>query len=179
MLGAHLLVKNGEVPRRIPRWVALVVWPLAIGGIHIGLPLALARRRRRHGWRNGRPGPANLIGAVPLATGVTLVSWALAGHFATAQDQSWNVNAALEPEYLLTSGPYQFTRNPMYVGAILIWSSWAVVLGSAHVAAGAASITAGLQGAVAWEERQLIGRFGDDWREFAARTPRWVGRSRA
>ena len=167
------------MPRRIPRWVALVVWPLAIGGIHIGLPLALSRRGRRHGWRRTRPGPANLVGVVPLAAGGTLVTWALAGHYTSAKDKSWNVNAGLQPEYLLTSGPYRFTRNPMYVGAILIWSGWSIFLGSRPVAMGAATVTTGLQGAVAWEERQLVSRFGDEWREFAARTPRWLGFTRA
>jgi protein-S-isoprenylcysteine O-methyltransferase Ste14 len=168
---------------RIPRWVALLVWPLAIGAIHIGLPRLLSRRGRRHGWRHGwrqrRPGPANLLGVPPVAAGMGLVGWSLARHFTTAPDESWNVNAALQPEYLLTSGPYQFTRNPMYVGAILIWGGWSVVYGSVPVALGAATITTGLQGAVAWEERQLIGRFGDEWREFAAHTPRWLGRAAA
>jgi protein-S-isoprenylcysteine O-methyltransferase Ste14 len=89
--------------------------------------------------------------------------------------RGWSANAALEPENLLTTGPYRYKRNPMYVGAILIWSGWAVVLGSAPVAVGAATVTTGLQGAVAWEERPLVGRFGDARREFAARTPRWLG----
>jgi protein-S-isoprenylcysteine O-methyltransferase Ste14 len=164
--------------RRIPRNAALVIWPLAVGAVHVGVPLALARRGRRHGWRRRWPGRANLLGAVPLAAGAGLVGWALARHFVTAPGQTWSVNAALEPEYLLTSGPYRFTRNPMYVGAILIWSGWSVLLGSLPVALGAGTVTVGLKGAVAWEERQLVGRFGDEWREFAARTPRWLGRAR-
>ncbi len=165
-------------PRRIPRWVAVVIWPAALGAVHVGLPLTLSRRCRRHGWRRGRPGPANVVGVLPLVAGMTLVLWALAGHFTSAPGRSWSVRAALEPEYLLTSGPYRFTRNPMYVGAVLIWSGWAVGLGSARVAVGAVTVTTGLQGAVAWEEHQLMRRFGDEWREFAARTPRWLGRSR-
>ena len=160
------------VARRIPRWVALVVWPAALGTVHVALPLALSRSGRR------RHGPANVVGVVPLGAGTTFVLWALAGHYRSAPDGSWAVNAGLEPEYLLTTGPYRYTRNPMYVGAILIWSGWAVLLGSRRVAVGAATVTTGLQAAVAWEERQLVRRFGDDWRAFAARTPRWLGRGR-
>jgi protein-S-isoprenylcysteine O-methyltransferase Ste14 len=110
---------------------------------------------------------------------MTFVTWALAGHYRSAPDGSWSLNAGLEPEYLLTTGPYRFTRNPMYVGAILIWTGWAVLLGSDRVAVGAAVVTTGVQGAVAWEERQLVGRFGDEWRQFAAQTPRWLGRGSA
>lgn len=162
--------------RRIPRWVALVIWPAAIGGVHIGLPLALSRRERR---RQAVPPAVRPVGVVPLGAGLTFVTWALAGHYKSAPDRSWAVNAGLEPEYLLTTGPYRFTRNPMYVGAILIWWGWALLFRSRAVALGATAVTTGLQGAVAWEERQLVDRFGDEWRAFAARTPRWLGRARA
>lgn len=162
---------DGVSGRRIPRWVALVIWPAALGTVHVVVPLALSRRGRR------RRGRANVLGVVPLGAGTAFVLSALAGHYRSAPDGGWHVNAGLEPEYLLTTGAYRYTRNPMYVGAVLIWSGWAVLLGSTPVAVGAATVTTGLQGAVAWEERQLRARFGDEWRTFAARTPRWLGRA--
>ena len=140
-------------------------------------PFLLSRRGRRHGWRDRgrRPGPANRLGLVPLAGGAGIISWALAGHWMSGPDEGWIVSST--PEYLLTRGPYRYTRNPMYVGALAIWGGWTVYYGSARVAAGTAVIASGLQFAVAFEERTLVQKWGDEWREFAATTPRWLGRT--
>jgi protein-S-isoprenylcysteine O-methyltransferase Ste14 len=103
--------------------------------VHPGLPLALSRRGRRHGWRDGGrlPSWAYLSGLVPLLAGGALLSWVCAEHFAAAADKSWAINRGPEPEYLLTAGPYRFGRNPMFVGGVAIWGGWAVLLGSAPV----------------------------------------------
>jgi protein-S-isoprenylcysteine O-methyltransferase Ste14 len=60
----------------------------------------------------------------------------------------------------------------MYVGGAAIWGGWALLLGSAPVAAGVVVLT-GIYGAgVAWEERTLERHWGDAWRAYAASTPR-------
>src|SRR5918996_2196096 len=126
------------MPRRLPRWAGLIVWPVQLGTIHLAVPLELSRHGRRHGWRNGggRPSATNLVGLVPLAAGAALVAWALAEHYAAAPDKSWAIKRTLEPEYLLTDGPYRFSRNPMHVGGVAIWSGWAAWFGSAPVLVG-------------------------------------------
>ena len=163
--------------RRLSRWQGIAIWTVALGTVHAAIPLALSRRGRRRGWRNGRPGPANLVGAVPLSAGMATITWALAGHYASAPDGSWATRTAT-PEYLLTTGPYRYTRNPMYVGAIAIWTGWSVLLGSKPVAAGLGVIATGLQGAVAFEEHTLTQRWGDEYRDYTSRTARWLGRPR-
>src|SRR5918996_1737427 len=97
------------MPRRLPRWAGLIVWPVQLGTIHLAVPLELSRHGRRHGWRNGeaRTSATNLVGLVPLAAGAALVVWALAEHYAAAPDKSWAIKRTLEPEYLLTDGPYR------------------------------------------------------------------------
>ena len=40
----------------------------------------------------------------------------------------------LTPDYLVTDGPYRFSRNPLYVGDIVMWVGWAVVFGSPAIA---------------------------------------------
>ena len=151
-----------------------MVWPAGIGAVHLAAPTALAQRGRRHGWRGGRPGPLNVAGLAAVAAGGALVVWPLRRHYRAAPGQSWALEATIAPEYLLTDGPYRFTRNPMYVGAIVVWSGWAVFYGTARVAVGAAAVATGVSRAVRWEERALERRFGDEWRSYAAATKRWL-----
>jgi protein-S-isoprenylcysteine O-methyltransferase Ste14 len=138
----------------------------------------MSRGGRRHGWRNGarRPGRANLSGVVPLVAGTALLGWAVAEHYAAAADESWSIGHGLQPEYLVTDGPYRFSRNPMDVGGVAIWGGWALLLGSAPVAAGQAILTGMYRLAVAWDDRTLEQAWGDAWRDYATRTSRWVAR---
>ena len=170
------LFYTAHMPRRIPRWVGLVVWPVLLGAFHIVLPLELSRLGRRRGWGNRRAGPgtANLVGVVPLVAGAALVGWALSEHYRAAPDRRWAIKPGLEPEYLLTGGPYRRTRNPMHLGGIGIWAGWAAWFGSAPVAVGLVVLTAIYRAGILWEERLLERRWGDEWRAYARRTPRWI-----
>jgi protein-S-isoprenylcysteine O-methyltransferase Ste14 len=72
-------------------------------------------------------------------------------------------------EYLLRSGPYRLSRNPMYVGKAVVWLGWAVLHGRAAVCAAGTTM-------VRWEEGRLLERFGDEYRgPYLAAVPRWVG----
>jgi protein-S-isoprenylcysteine O-methyltransferase Ste14 len=76
---------------------------------------------------------------------------------------------------LITSGPFAWSRNPIYVG------NTALVLGAGFyfgnvwlvgLAFVAAFITQKL--AVEREEKHLAAKFGDVWESYAARVRRWV-----
>lgn len=76
---------------------------------------------------------------------------------------------------LVTSGVYRFTRNPMYLGMLLVLVGWGVYLGNA--AAWAALplfvlLMNTLQ--IKAEERILRERFGETYLRYAARVRRWV-----
>jgi protein-S-isoprenylcysteine O-methyltransferase Ste14 len=76
---------------------------------------------------------------------------------------------------LVVRGPYRFTRNPMYLGLLLLYLGlgalfacvWALVLAPALVA----TIR---YYAIAREERYLAARFGEEYRDYAARVRRWL-----
>jgi protein-S-isoprenylcysteine O-methyltransferase Ste14 len=78
-------------------------------------------------------------------------------------------------EHLVTSGPFSFTRNPIYlsatmlmVGVGLIWKAvWFFPL-----AIFAAYLTQKL--AIEREERHLEVRFGKKYRDYAKRVRRWI-----
>jgi protein-S-isoprenylcysteine O-methyltransferase Ste14 len=76
---------------------------------------------------------------------------------------------------VLTSGPFALSRNPLYLGLILLdaglallWTSlWALLL----VPAGIAALR---WGAIVPEERYLATKFGADYEAYRQRVRRWI-----
>jgi protein-S-isoprenylcysteine O-methyltransferase Ste14 len=120
------------------------------------------------------PGPRALTraaGAAALATGCALNVWALverrrrtSGKFQLEQ-----------PESLVTTGPYAFSRHPMYLGWWLIHLGVGVLRGSAWVAASVpvAVLVEHFGGSVV-EERELRRQFGGEYARYAERVPQYV-----
>jgi protein-S-isoprenylcysteine O-methyltransferase Ste14 len=76
---------------------------------------------------------------------------------------------------LVTTGPYRFTRNPIYIGFVLAYFGFAVVLTSLWVLLLLIPVLAIMQrGVVVREEAYLARTFGDDYRKYQARVPRWL-----
>lgn len=76
---------------------------------------------------------------------------------------------------LVTTGPFSVSRNPIYLGNTLLVAGAAPAfdnpwfLPAAFIAAWAVSRLA-----IRREEAHLGARFGDAWRDYAGRTPRWL-----
>lgn len=76
---------------------------------------------------------------------------------------------------LVTAGPYRVTRNPIYIGFVLVYFGMAVVLTSLWVLFLLVPVLVILQrGVIFREEAYLERKFGDAYREYAARVPRWL-----
>ncbi len=113
------------------------------------------------------------LAAALVLTGAAI---ALAGviHFKKAQT---TVNP-LSPESsasLVIEGVYRVTRNPMYVGFLLVLLGWSVVLSNPF----AALITTGFviymnRFQILPEERALQNLFGDAYIDYKGRVPRWI-----
>jgi protein-S-isoprenylcysteine O-methyltransferase Ste14 len=162
-----------HVPLRVPRRAAVAIWTTGIVAVHGVLPIAIARRRRTVASRN----PAGrFVGVGCLLAGTSGLAWSLAQHFEAAPDGGYEL-FTFAPEYLLRNGPYQFSRNPMYVSEILVWSGWSLLFADPILAALSCGLLFGLNRAARLEEAALEARFGQTWRQYAARTPRWVGTS--
>ena len=77
--------------------------------------------------------------------------------------------------HLVTSGIYQYTRNPMYVGLVLILLGWALYL--SHILALvllAVFISYITRFQILPEERVMTQKFGDKYRAYLVRVRRWV-----
>lgn len=150
---------------------------------YVVAPLVIARRGRRHGWRNGRPGALNLLGLLPLAAGAALLGWAIASHYDAAPHEA---PLTVVPTYLARGGAYAVTRNPMYLGGVAMQAGWAILFGSVPVAeACAVYLTTMSAAGVPFEERLLHKRFGESYDAYRRAVPRWLpwaagrGRGRA
>ena len=167
---------------RTPPLVTGSLVTLVYATADIAVPLALSTHTRRAGW-NGRPSDRNLLGIPLLAAGAGIIVWSAASHATHWQERDWRVlkldpDHLFTPEYLVTDGPYRHSRNPLYVGDILMWTGWSILLGSVPIAVGVAVLTLGLQVGVRLEERGLARQFGDRWTAYVATVPRFIGRRR-
>jgi protein-S-isoprenylcysteine O-methyltransferase Ste14 len=76
---------------------------------------------------------------------------------------------------LVTSGVYRFSRNPMYLGTLLLLLAFAAWLSdpvSALVAMSYAAYIDRFQ--IRPEERVLLGRFGSEYEDYARLVRRWA-----
>lgn len=79
------------------------------------------------------------------------------------------------PRALVRDGPYRYSRNPMYVGVLLITTGWAVgyhswaLVGYTGVLFGVFHLRV-----LVHEEPWLARTFGAEWEEYRARVPRWL-----
>ena len=112
------------------------------------------------------------VGAGAVAAGCVLNAWALverrrrtSGTFQLEQSES-----------IVTTGPYAFSRHPMYAGWWLIHIGVGVLRGSAWLAATVpvAVLIEHFGGSVV-EERKLRRQFGADYARYAERVPRYAG----
>ena len=126
--------------------------------VRIGLPLALGCA-----WL-ARPTAPALVGGAGVSFVGVLVRARTAGHL--------RKNAALT-----TSGPYAFTRHPLYLGSGLL-AAGLLIAGRSLVAdaLGVAYFALFYGAAIGREERRLRRRFGAAFEAYAARVPRFLPR---
>ena len=80
------------------------------------------------------------------------------------------------PQALVIRGPYRYTRNPMYAGVLAILGGLALARWSGPLAIYAAGVAAAFVTFVrVYEEPRLERQFGDSYRRYKSRVPRWLG----
>ncbi|MGA2157641.1 MAG: isoprenylcysteine carboxylmethyltransferase family protein [Dehalococcoidia bacterium] len=75
---------------------------------------------------------------------------------------------------LVTSGPYRYVRHPIYLGSFTFIITLALVAANWLVLLPALFIIALIDTQIGKEERMLIDRFGDEYREYMKRTPQLI-----
>lgn len=112
-----------------------------------------------------------LFGFIILAAGITLELWTIA-YFGTKKS---NVLPTRPADKLLTGGPFKYSRNPIYLGNFLLTFSFAPIFTNLwFIAAALGMLIATGRLAISREERHLDAKFGQEWRDYAAKTRRWM-----
>lgn len=76
---------------------------------------------------------------------------------------------------LVVSGIYGVSRNPMYLGMVMLLAAWSVWLAHPVTAAGPLILAAWLQFVqIPFEERALEARFGESFEKYARDVRRWL-----
>ena len=151
------------------QWLELKIPPLLVGFVFAGVMLGVAYCA---------PGLSfTLAGspAIALALGALGGSVALAGVIAFRRKRTTiNPLTPSAASYVVSSGIYRVSRNPMYLGFLLALAGWAVYLSNI----GAVLL---LPGFVAYmteyqikpEERALLAKFGSEFAQYISRVRRW------
>jgi protein-S-isoprenylcysteine O-methyltransferase Ste14 len=115
--------------------------------------------------------PARWIGGVVFIIAVLLAAWAIA----TITRAGSNVPTNRPVTTIVASGPYRFTRNPIYVGMMLGLAGLALAFDILWLLAMLVPFALVIRfGVVAREEAYLDRKFGDVYRRYRSRVRRWL-----
>lgn len=115
-----------------------------------------------------------LLGAVLLAAGLGLDVWAMA----TMSRCRANILPHRAATALVTTGPFAWSRNPIYLGnTIALLGAGAVFANPWFLPAAVIAAFAVQRLAILREEVHLAMQFGVAWDRYCGRTARWFGRN--
>lgn len=115
-----------------------------------------------------------------VAVALALAGLALAGdalvRFVRART-TWHPTHPERASALVIGGVYRWTRNPMYLGLLLMLAGWAAWLASlAPLLAIGAWLVVMTRLQIEPEERALLDRFGGEYAQYRDSVRRWFGR---
>lgn len=117
------------------------------------------------------PFPFNLLGIVPILAGLLIGFW---GVWQFRKSRA-NIKPFTQPDVFVIEGPYRFTRNPMYLGVVLMLLGAWVLMGAVTPIVGVVifAVTAN-QWYIPVEERMLQDRFGPNFDAYCSKVRRWI-----
>ena len=113
---------------------------------------------------------AQVVGPVLVLLGFVALPAVLAFRRAGTPPQPWKPVTSF-----VVSGPYRFTRNPIYVGFTLLYAGISVWVNALWpIVMLPIALVVMKRGVVDREEAYMMRRFGGEYRSYCARVRRWV-----
>jgi protein-S-isoprenylcysteine O-methyltransferase Ste14 len=141
---------------------AFVVLP---GTVAFAIPILI-------GAAAGRPTRSPVIALIFLLCGTSLLLWCVREFYAVGRGTlaPWS-----PPQGLVTTGPYRFSRNPMYISVCTIIVGWYALWGSRALIVYTAIVACAVYVRVLLvEERFAARQFRAEWAAYRSRVPRWL-----
>lgn len=111
------------------------------------------------------------IAAVLVALTFAFALWAIA----VMTKHKTTVEPGHTPSALVTSGPFRFTRNPLYLSLVVFATSAAIAMASSWFLLAALLLFLALDLIVIRREERMIGlAFGDAYGQYCASVRRWI-----
>jgi protein-S-isoprenylcysteine O-methyltransferase Ste14 len=133
------------------------------------------RLDRRMGWHGPQ---APLAGFFLVAAGCLLASWCNLLFLDIGKGTAHPFTA--KTKHLVIAGPYRYVRNPMMWGVGALLAGTALWIGSLGLWFGVAMLVLFLSFFVPYyEEPDMERRFGEEYRDYCRRVPRWIPRFRS
>lgn len=120
--------------------------------------------------------PSAIRRVMALSIGLAGVGVALSGVVSFVRARTTvNPMKPVNTSALVSTGVYQFSRNPMYVGVLMVLIAWAIFLALAWGLAGPIVFVLYMNRfQITPEERVLAALFGEDYAAYRARVRRWL-----
>lgn len=121
------------------------------------------------------PGWLDALAGAGILAGLGLMGWSALWF----RNKRTRIEPRQTPSALIVEGPYRFSRNPIYLGLVVLLAGLALRTGALSALLPALLLPVILQRRfILAEEAALRRAFGAEAEEFLARTPRWIGRPR-
>lgn len=124
-------------------------------------------------WFSGHTQVEQPFGLPILAAGIIGLLWCVRDFYVSGKGTlaPWS-----PPEKLVVVGLYRYSRNPMYLTAVLMLLGWAVSFNSMvlYIYTLVAAIAFHIR-VVRAEEPWLASTHGEAWEHYRSQVPRWVG----
>ncbi|QRM30524.1 isoprenylcysteine carboxylmethyltransferase family protein [Microvirga sp. VF16] len=141
-----------------------LAWGLSVlagFALHWLIPLPFLPADLPHGW----------LGALVFVLALALFAWAIV----TMTRAGSNVPTNLPTTTIVETGPYRFTRNPIYLGMVLGLTGLGIAFNNLWLLVMLVPFALVIRyGVVAREEAYLERKFGDVYRGYRSRVRRWL-----
>lgn len=136
----------------------------------VPLAISLSLRKWLPGIRIAQPA-RRVVGVLLVAGGSALIAW----FGRSMQKAQTPINPTKPVRSLVTEGPFEFSRNPGYLGMATVYAGLALVLNSMPaLLALPVALLVMTRGVIEPEEAYLDKRFGEDYRSYRMRVRRWL-----
>jgi protein-S-isoprenylcysteine O-methyltransferase Ste14 len=160
-----------EMLHRAPDAPNVITFPPLILLAGLGLSLIARMVRKAPLAPEGMAGPRKVLGGALIAAGCATAAWSAR----TFQQAGTDISPHQPATALVESGPFRYTRNPIYLGGSAVYTGITLLLNNLWGIVLLPVITTVLQrGVIEREEQHLHARFGDDYDDYTRRVPRWL-----